>query len=82
MIHARRTQVMLEQYRPIVFNTKTPHSMPVFLIDGGRRHVAVRWTPGAVETVRAVAAVSVAGGRRRGEGARRLPRQCFLIRTS
>jgi len=34
MIHARRTQVMPERYRPIVFNTKTPHSMPVFLIDG------------------------------------------------
>ena len=34
MIHARRTQVMPEEYRPIVFNTKTPHSMPVFLIDG------------------------------------------------
>ena len=25
---------MPEQFRPIVFNTKTPHSMPVFLIDG------------------------------------------------
>jgi hypothetical protein len=34
MIHARRTQVMPEQYRPIVFNTKTPHSTPVFLVDG------------------------------------------------
>jgi hypothetical protein len=40
MIHARRTQVMPEQYRPIVFNTKTPHSMPVFLIDGA---VAGTW---------------------------------------
>jgi hypothetical protein len=40
MIHARRTQVMPEQYRPIVFSTKTPHSMPVFLIDGG---VAGTW---------------------------------------
>ena len=41
MIHARRTQVMPEQFRPIVFNTKTPHSMPVFLIDGA---VAGTWT--------------------------------------
>ena len=40
MIHARRTQVMPEQLRPIVVNTKTPHSMPVFLIDGA---VAGRW---------------------------------------
>jgi hypothetical protein len=40
MIHARRTQVMPDQYRPIVFNTKTPHSMPVFLIDGA---VAGTW---------------------------------------
>jgi hypothetical protein len=40
MIHARRTQVMPEQFRAIVFNTKTPHSMPVFLIDGA---VAGTW---------------------------------------
>jgi hypothetical protein len=40
MIHARRTQVMPEQYRPIVFNTKTPHSTPVFLVDGA---VAGTW---------------------------------------
>jgi len=40
MIHARRTQVMPEKYRPIVFNTKTPHSMPVLLIDGA---VAGTW---------------------------------------
>lgn len=40
MIHARRTQVMPEQFRPIVFSTKTPHSMPVFLIDGA---VAGTW---------------------------------------
>jgi hypothetical protein len=40
MIHARRTQVMPEQFRPVVFSTKTPHSMPVFLIDGA---VAGTW---------------------------------------
>jgi hypothetical protein len=43
MIHARRSQVMPEQFRPIVFNTKTPHSMPVFLIDGA---VAGTWRHG------------------------------------
>src|SRR5260370_7956002 len=46
MIHARRTQVMPEQLRPIVFNTKTPHSMPAFLINvataGTCRHNGVR----------------------------------------
>lgn len=40
MIHARRTQVMPEVYRPIIFNTKTPHSVPIFLIDGA---VAGTW---------------------------------------
>jgi hypothetical protein len=40
MIHARRTQVMPEAFRPVVFNTKTPHSIPVFLIDGA---VAGTW---------------------------------------
>ena len=39
-LNARRTQVMPERYRPIVFNTKTPHSMPVFLVDG---EVAGTW---------------------------------------
>ena len=34
MIHARRTLVIPEQYRPIVFNTRTPHSKPTFTIDG------------------------------------------------
>jgi hypothetical protein len=40
MIHARRTQVMPERYRPLVFSTRTPHSMPVFLVDGA---VAGTW---------------------------------------
>jgi hypothetical protein len=34
MIHARRTGVMPEQYRPILFSTRTPQSFPFFLIDG------------------------------------------------
>lgn len=40
MVHARRTQVMPERHRPIVFSTKTPHSIPVFLVDGA---VAGTW---------------------------------------
>jgi hypothetical protein len=34
LVHARRAQIMPEEYRPLVFNTKTPHSVPTFLVDG------------------------------------------------
>ena len=34
LVHARRTQILPEQYRPLVFNTKTPHSVGTFLVDG------------------------------------------------
>jgi Winged helix DNA-binding domain len=40
LVHARRTQILPEQYRPLVFNTKTPHSVPAFLVDG---RVAGSW---------------------------------------
>ena len=40
LIHARRTQVLPEPYRPLVFDTKTPHSVPTFLVDGA---VAGKW---------------------------------------
>jgi len=40
LVHARRTQILPERYRPLVFNTKTPHSVPTFLIDGA---VAGAW---------------------------------------
>jgi hypothetical protein len=40
LIHARRTQILPEQHRPRVFNTKTPHSVPTFLVDG---QVAGTW---------------------------------------
>jgi hypothetical protein len=38
--HARRTQILPERYRPVVFDTKTPHSMPTFLVGG---QVAGTW---------------------------------------
>jgi hypothetical protein len=42
LIHARRTQILPERYRSRVFNTKTPHSIHTFLVDGkvagGWRH--------------------------------------------
>jgi hypothetical protein len=40
LAHARRTQILPERYRPIVFNTRTPHSMSTFLVDG---RVAGTW---------------------------------------
>ncbi len=40
LVHARRTGILPEAYRPLVFNTKTPHSVPTFLVDG---EVAGTW---------------------------------------
>jgi hypothetical protein len=34
LVHARRKGVIAEEHRPRVFNTKTPHSVPTFLVDG------------------------------------------------
>lgn len=50
LVHARRTGIMPEDRRPLVFNTKTPHSVPTFLVDG---YVAGTWRyeKGRVEVV-------------------------------
>jgi hypothetical protein len=40
LVHARRSVVLPEEYRPRVFNTRTPHSVPTFLVDG---QVAGTW---------------------------------------
>jgi hypothetical protein len=40
LVHARRTQILPEVYRSRVFDTKTPHSVPTFLVDGA---VAGTW---------------------------------------
>ncbi|MDP9297519.1 MAG: winged helix DNA-binding domain-containing protein [Actinomycetota bacterium] len=40
LTHARRTQILPESHRPRVFDTKTPHSIPTFIVDG---HVAGSW---------------------------------------
>ncbi len=51
LVHARRTRVLPEQYRPLVFNTKTPHSVSAFLVDGAVAGTwryeggRVRWEP-------------------------------------
>ena len=40
LTHARRTQILPERYRALVFNTKSPHSIHTFLVDG---QVAGSW---------------------------------------
>jgi DNA glycosylase AlkZ-like len=40
LVHARRTQILPERFRPRIFSTKTPHSAPTFLVDG---QVAGTW---------------------------------------
>jgi hypothetical protein len=34
LAHARRTEILPEEYRPLVFSTKTPQSVNTFLVDG------------------------------------------------
>jgi winged helix DNA-binding protein len=34
LVHARRAGILPERYRPRVFNTKTPHSVNTFIVDG------------------------------------------------
>jgi Winged helix DNA-binding domain len=34
LVHARRTQILPEEYRPRIFNTKNPNSFNTFLVDG------------------------------------------------
>jgi hypothetical protein len=51
LVHARRTQVLPEPYRSLVFNTRTPHSVSTFLVDGAVAGTwryeggRVRWEP-------------------------------------
>lgn len=40
LVHARRTQILPERFRPLVFDVKTPHSLPTFTVDGA---VAGKW---------------------------------------
>lgn len=40
LVHARRTGILPERYRPLIFSTRTPHSVGTFLVDGA---VAGTW---------------------------------------
>jgi hypothetical protein len=42
LTHVRRTGILPEEYRPLVFNTKMPQSVGTFLVDG---RVAGAWRP-------------------------------------
>jgi len=42
LVHARRTGILPEPYRPRIFTSKTPHSVGTFLVDGA---VAGTWRP-------------------------------------
>jgi hypothetical protein len=40
LVNCRRTQILPEVYRPLIFSTKTPQSFPTFTVDG---QVAGTW---------------------------------------
>jgi Winged helix DNA-binding domain len=40
LVHARRTGLLPERFRPLIFHTKNPQSAPTFLVDG---EVAGTW---------------------------------------
>jgi hypothetical protein len=41
LAHARRAEILADEYRPLIFTTKTPQSVNTFLIDGA---VAGKWS--------------------------------------
>lgn len=41
LAHARRAAILAEEYRPLIFTTKTPQSVNTFLVDGA---VAGKWS--------------------------------------
>ena len=42
-VHARRTELLPERFRPLIFHTRNPQSTPTFLVDGA---VAGTWRLG------------------------------------
>ena len=70
LVHARRTGILPERYRPRIFSTKTPHSFPTFLVDGA---VAGTWRyEGGRVTIAAFARLDAASARYVREEAERL----------
>ena len=52
LVHARRAQILPEEHRPKVFNTRTPQSMPTFIVDGRVAALALRARPDPALAVR------------------------------
>jgi hypothetical protein len=70
LVHARRTGVLPEEYRPALFSTKNPHSVGSFLVDGA---VAGTWRfDGARVTTEAFAPLPAPARRALAEEADRL----------
>ena len=70
LVHARRTGLLPEEYRKLVFNTRTPQSMPTFTVDG---QVAGAWRyEGGEIRLRPFAELSAAAKRDLEEEAHRL----------
>ena len=70
LVHARRTGIVPEEYRPLIFNTKTPHSFNTFLVDG---KVAGTWrNQGGKVVLNAYEGVPRAARRELDDEARRL----------
>jgi len=65
LVHARGTQILPERFRPLVFDTKTPHSSPTFLVNGA---VAGKWS---VEATKKKATLVLAPFERLPAGAKR-----------
>lgn len=66
LMHARRTQILPEEYRSSLFDVKTPHSVLTLLVDGTRcGDVEARRGAGARDAVRARATPREAGTGRR-----------------
>jgi hypothetical protein len=61
LVHARRTQILPEEHRSRVFNTRTPHSFNTFLLDG---QVAGTWRERGGEIVLEPFARTAAAARR------------------
>ena len=75
LVHARRTQILPERHRSLVFNTKTPQSTPTFLVDG---RVAGTWrSEGGSVRIRAFDRLSRAASREVADEAERL--EAFLV---
>jgi hypothetical protein len=70
LVHARRTGILPEEHRPKVFSTRTPQSVPTFLV-GGRVAGTWRYEKGKVKT-KAFARLDAAAKRELREEADRL----------